>query len=372
MDVQARMSRAVPTFRSYRTVIVVLLCLGVLAACAGGEQESPTTTAEDQTAEGQTAEDATTGEGEPAGGDPDDEPIPIRIGNLGFPSLVAPIPAIIEEHGIDEEVGLDMELSYHTEIGPYQAAFATDQVDGLVSGPHILHGLHLDGVPLQVVSSYVGLDPMVVVTADEEIDSVEDLVGRSLAATVASSEFDALSLYALSKGIDLVEDTDLVNAAPAEVRTQLEAGRVDAGLLWEPGATLALTDNEDYRVILNGAEAWEELTGSNGWELVWILRQDFLEEHPEAAERWVAALQRAVELLYDDHPEAGRLMEEATGMPAEAFESVLEGGRVNYDVRPAWEPEVRETIWSHFELAVDMGVQEELPDESVIFDPSDS
>lgn len=353
-----------------RLWLSVLVLAVLAAACGGGNQGGDAGAAGDSGTTGGT--DAGGASTEAAGEEGTEEaaaePIPMRVSSLSFPSLVPVIPAIIEAQGFDADHGLDLSIEPFADIGAFYAATTTGQVDAGVGGPTVLQNLANEGADIQIVSTFATLEPLLVITANPEITSLEDLRGRSLAATVGSAEFQTLAVYARSLGLDLERDVTLVNGSPADVRTQLEAGRVDAGMLWEPGASLALADR-DYSIILNGAEAWEEMTGERGWELLWAMQRSFIEEYPEAPEAWIAAQQDAVDWLFANPEEAAALMEEATGMPPDAFQTVLDQGRVDYEILPAWEPEVRSSIETHFHAAVDNGFLQSLPPDDIIYEP---
>lgn len=348
-----------------RLFVGLVAILGV--ACGGGDGgvggTTPDATATDEVAGTPTSEP--TGDGTEAM-----EAIPIRVSTLNFPSLVASIPPIIQDQGFDTKHGLDLTVEPFADIGAFYAAQTNGSVDAGVGGVSVYAGLVEEGADMQIVSSYVGLEPLLLITGDPDIRSVEDLEGRSVAATVASAEYQILAIYARSKGLDLEQDVTLVNGSPADVRSQLEAGRVDAGMLWEPGAALALSDNPDYTVILNGHEAWQELTGERGWELVWAMQRSYIEENPEAVDRFIDALKEAVEWLFDNPEEAAGLMEEASGMPADQFVEVLDQGRVDYDVRPAWEAGVKSSLMTHFQEAVDAGFLDSMPADDIVYEPS--
>lgn len=334
------------------------------------------------------SDDGSDGETEPPASETDQEPgseapepteastseametIPISITTLNFPSLVVAIPPIIKDQGFDTANGLDLSIEPFGDIGAFYAAQTNGSVDAGVGGVTVYQNLSNQGADMQIVATYVGLDGMLVITGDPNIQSIEDLRGKTIAATVASAEYQILAIYALSQGLDLENDATVVNASPADVRTQLQAGRVDAGMMWEPGAALALGDNPDYRIIFNGADAWDELTGESGWELVWAMQRSFLEEHPEAADRFIAALQDAAEWLYANPDEAAALMEEASGMPADAFKEVLDQGRVDYNIQPAWEADIRASLLTHFEQAVESGFLDSMPPDDIIYDPN--
>ena len=86
-----------------------------------------------------------------------------------------------------------------------------------------------------------------------------------------------------------------MNASPPIARTQLEAGRVEAALLWEPTTTIALRENPQIRVVLDGDQAWSAIAATSGWDLVLGIREDFLKSKPHAMPKLEAMFQEALQ-----------------------------------------------------------------------------
>ena len=210
---------------------------------------------------------------------PAQEPVKIKVGNLGFPSHSAMILSILKEKGFDRKHGIDMEVKAYGAVSAYYGSAASGETDGVPGGPLVFQRMRLEGVPLKIVSTLVDMTSMSVVTKNPAIRSVTDLKGKTIAADMASSEYSVLSLYAKSKGLVFGKDATVVQAGPPLVRTQLAADRVDAGMTWEPTATLTMRDNPAYRIVFNGKEGWRELTGKDGWLLALAVREDWIARH---------------------------------------------------------------------------------------------
>lgn len=291
----------------------------------------------------------------------------LNAGTLNFPSLVSPIPAIIEAQELDKENGFHIELTRFSAISAYYAALATGEVDVIAGGPDIAQNLFLQGAEIQIVGSLANMSPMVVVSRNPKVRSVEDLKGHSLAATVGSSEFQILSIVAEASEIDLRNDVHLIDAEPPLVLAQLDRGRVDAGLIWGPHVALAQTEHPEYRVILEGARAWEELTGRRGVELALLMTNKVLETHPDAADRWIAAVKAAVDFIEQEPDAAARIVKEATGLEESIFLRGIELGRIVYEVRSSSDPQLRETLRDMFRRSVVGGFNEREPRDEIFY-----
>lgn len=323
-------------------VVTALLFVG--AAC-GGNGDDEGTSGGDDAASGQ-------------------DPVQISIAMLTYPSMSSTLIPIIESQGIAEEHGFELDVVEIAEFGAYYTTIASGQADALQGGATVAQRLSLEGTPIQIGGTAIDLEPMVIVTSDPSITTLEDLEGKKLAAPVGSAEYEVLAIYLNSKGIDIGEDVTVSNAAPPIVVTELQRGRVDAGLLWEPGATLAIDQNQ-FSVVATGAEMWDKLTNEPGWDLVWLFHGDWVEENPGAAERWVEVVEEAVAFFESSPEEAAEPIAEQTGMEAAVLEQVREGGRMDFEVLSVCDEGVKDSLNTMFQLAVGNGFADAVPDDSI-------
>ncbi len=336
------------TLRGRATRFGFSLVLGVLpwlAACAGGDDG---------------------GDGAPGGGEAS-EVYEIRAGTLAFPSMVSPIPAIIEAQGLDEEHDFELKPVPFSDIGAYYAALVSGQVDVIAGGPDIAQRLYLEGQDIKIIGSFTNLSGMVVLSRDPGIRSLTDLEGASLAATVGSSQFQILSILLEDEGIDILEDVDVVDAEPPLAIAQLARGRVDTALVWGPNVAVALEGHPEYRIIVEGRDEWKELTGAEGFELVLMMRNDLITTQADAAERWISAVEDAVAFIESDPEGAALIVEEATGLKPALFHEGLETERITYDVRPVSDAGVTEGLREMFGRSVDAGFNPEVPPDDIFY-----
>jgi ABC-type nitrate/sulfonate/bicarbonate transport system substrate-binding protein len=210
---------------------------------------------------------------------------------------------------------------------------------------------------------------MVVISRNPEVRSIADLKGRTLAADMGSSEFQILSIYARSKGVDMSRDVTVVQASPPLARAQLRAGRVDAAMTWEPTATLTMRDSPDYRIIFNGRSGWRELTGRDGWQLVVQMHEGFARRNPEAVQRLISVLQDGQKFIHTNLDDADRIVSRTLGLPRGVLKEAVLFRRIVYDVRPVWDPRTRQSVQEMFKVAVDQGVIPRLPDAGILYTP---
>ncbi len=301
----------------------------------------------------------------PVGGQ---EPIKVRVGRLAFPSLTTMMVDVVKAQGLDRKNGIDLEPMSYGAVSAYYAALATGEVDMLPAGPHVLQKMRLEGVPIKAALTYARLNAMAVIAADPAVKSIADLKGKSIAADMGSSEYQILALYGRRQGLVFGKDVTVIQAGPPLARTQLQAGRVEAAMTWEPTATLTLRDNPQYRTILTGDAAWKAVAKAEGWELILAVREDFLKKGPTAVAQVMKMFQDGQRFITTSVDEADRILVGSVKLPAGVLKDAVTAGRVVYDVLPAWERE-RAAIWEMFQVAVDSGYLPKLPDEGAIYKP---
>jgi ABC-type nitrate/sulfonate/bicarbonate transport system substrate-binding protein len=298
------------------------------------------------------------------------EPAKVRIGNLGFPSHAAMIIGVLKDRGFDKKHGLDMDVKVYGAVGAYYGSLASGETDGLGGGPLVFQKMRLEGVPIKMVAAMVDMTSMSVITKNPAIKSFADLKGKTIAADMASSEYTVLSLYGKSKGMALGSDVTVVQAGPPLVRTQLTADRVDAGMTWEPTLTMTMRDNPAYRVILNGKQAWREMTGKDGWLLALGMREDWIAKNATVVPRVIAALDEAARFMKSNPDDCDKILQQAIKLPPGAFKEMITAPRVVYDIRATSDPSTRETLWEVVKQGVNAGYfRDPVKDQSVIHVP---
>jgi ABC-type nitrate/sulfonate/bicarbonate transport system substrate-binding protein len=301
---------------------------------------------------------------------PAQEPVKVRMGNLGFPSHAAMIIAVLKDRGFDKKNGVDMEVKTYGAVGAYYGSLASGETDGVGGGPLVFQKMRLEGVPIKMVATTVDMTSMSVITKNPAIKTIADLKGKTIAADMASSEYTVLTLYGKSKGLTFGKDITVVQAGPPLVRTQMAADRVDAGMTWEPTLTMTMRDNPAYRVILNGKQAWREMTGKDGWLLALGMREDWIAKNAAGLPKLVAAFDDAAKFMRSNPDECDQILQQAIKLPPGAFKDMITAPRVVYSIRSTADPSTRETLWEVVQQGVAAGYfKDPVKDQSLIHVP---
>lgn len=292
----------------------------------------------------------------------------IKVGSLTIPVFAPIVVNLLKARGFDAAHGFDLEVVKYPSISAYYAGLATGEVDVLLGGPTYYQKLRLESVPIKIISTGATLSDLVVLTKNPDIKSLADLKGKQLAADMGSGQFQIMSIYASSKKIDLKKDVQVVNANFAVARAQLAAGRVDAAMVIEPIATMMMKQDPGLKAIFNANDAWKEMTGSNGWELVYAMREDTIKRMPDAPKMFIAAMQDVAAFLVKDTDAADKIANETTKLPPGVLKAAIASKGWDFQVKPVVGVE-RKEIWDMFERAVKAGFHPRLPDEGILYAP---
>ena len=163
-----------------------------------------------------------------------------------------------------------------------------------------------------------------VVTADESIQSVQDLAGRTVYATGQGSVPEyALSYILEQNGLTGSVTVEYV-AEHSELATLLAAGRVEIGVLPEPHVTSALMQNDSLRAALDVTALFEDAARADGKaDMVLsmgcvIVRRAYAQEHPEALAQFMADYAASVEMVNADVSGAAQLVQKHGILPKAA------------------------------------------------------
>jgi ABC-type nitrate/sulfonate/bicarbonate transport system substrate-binding protein len=292
----------------------------------------------------------------------------IRVGSLTLPVFAPIIVNIMKARGFDAKNNFDADVQLYPSLAAYYAGLATGEVDTLIGGPTYFQKLRLEGVPLQIIATGATLADLVILARDPAIKTLSDLKGKQLAADMGSGQFQIMSIYASSNKIDLAKDITLVNANFAVARAQLAANRVDAAMVIEPIATMMMKEDPALKIVFNANDAWKQLTGGSGWELVYAMREDSIKKMPDMPAKFIAALQDVTSFLRSDPDAADRIAVETVKLPPGILKDAVLSKRWDFDAKPAWLDE-RKSIWDTFQRAVAAGFHPKLPDEAIIYAP---
>lgn len=143
------------------------------------------------------------------------------------------------------------------------------------------------------------LGVLYVAAADDSVQSVGDLKGRTVYMTGKGTTPDYAFRYLLSaNGLEDGDVTIEYKSEAAEVAAVLKEQQDAIGLLPQPFVTVAMAQNESLKMALNLTEEWDKVQSEDGGSLVTgvtVCRKEVLEDESKAA---------AVEVFMKEHGES--------------------------------------------------------------------
>jgi len=303
--------------KAVAVLLITLVLLGALAACApAGNQDAVTTPADDAVVT-TPADDVTT----PAEDVKDDTVI--RIGGMTGPTSIG-LVKVME----DNDAGTAKNKYDFTIVG------AADEIT-----PKLIKGeLDIAALPANVASVLYNntdgkvkllaintLGVLYIVQKGETVASVADLRGKTIYATGKGQTPEFTLRYILSRnGIDPDNDVTIeFKSEPAEIVGILKNGNGIA-MLPQPFVTVAQGSVEGLRVALSMVDEWNALeTGSQFVTGVLAVRRDFAEKYPQQLSAFLDEYKASIEYANTNVAETALLVEQYGIVKAAVAEKAL-------------------------------------------------
>lgn len=184
-----------------------------------------------------------------------------------------------------------------------EALFAGDIDIGYIGPVPAITANVRSGGDVTVLSGAAQAGAVLVKSADAEIGSVADLAGKTVAIPQIGNT-QHLCLLKLLSDNDLAPmdmgGTVIVTAVEnADVMNMMDQGNIDAALVPEPWGTT---------LVENGAEIvldYDEVYRDGDYPVtVVVVRNDFMEEHPDIVESFLAVHEETTDMLIEDAVDA--------------------------------------------------------------------
>lgn len=142
------------------------------------------------------------------------------------------------------------------------------------------------------------------------------------------------------------EPSAVNNVSIEVIASSFEAGKLDAAAMWEPHAARVVT--KGYAKYVATGAPWGETDAD-----FTLMRQQFIEEHPEAAAGWMKAEIEAVQFMIENPEETVAILkEELTGYDEETIrralyvknDAAIGGAEANYIGKMVFDDEVLELM----------------------------
>lgn len=165
---------------------------------------------------------------------------------------------------------------------------------------------------------------MVVVTPDSPAQTLTDLRGQKVSASVGSAGHGTLVRALSNAGIDPKSGVEVLNQQPQIGASALESGQVQGlsqFVAW-PGL---LVFQDKARLLYDGAEGdYPTLHGV-------VVRRAYAGEHPEVLDAFLQAQLDATDFLNDKPLESARIVAEGSGLPQEVVYLYNGPGGTSFD-----------------------------------------
>jgi sulfonate transport system substrate-binding protein len=278
-----------------------------------------------------------------------------------------PLSLVVKDRRlIEEKLGDSVEVTWLQSAGSNKAneALRAGAVDvGSTAGSAALLA-RANGSPIKAIDIYSQPEwSAVVVPADSDITSVDDLAGRSIAATKGTDPYFFLLQTLDEAGIDPA-DVEVQNLQHADGRAALDNGSVDAWSGLDPIMAAAEAESGDRLVYRN--------IDFNTYGFL-NAREDFLADHPDVAQVVVDAYEEARAWALEHPEELSELLAEAAGIDTEVAATVIQE-RTVLDLDPVpgdAQREVLEVVGPIFVESGDVAEQSAVDDAlDTLFEPS--
>ncbi len=236
-----------------------------------------------------------------------------------------PLSLVIRDQGILEEIlGDDVAVEWVQSAGSNKAneLLRSGSIDvGSTAGSAALLA-RSNGSPIQVIDIFSQPEwSAIVVGPDSDIASVEDLAGKSVAATKGTDPYFFL-LQSLEEAGLSIDDVEVQNLQHADGRAALDGGSVDAWAGLDPIMAAAEVESGDQLIYRN--------VDFNTYGFL-NATEDFIENHADLAQAVVDAYEQAREWALENPEETAALLAEVAGIDIEVATTVIEE-RSNLDV----------------------------------------
>lgn len=154
-----------------------------------------------------------------------------------------------------------------------------------------------------------------IVSSDENLASMKDLAGKTVYLTGKGTTPDYVLQYLLAANDMSADDVTLEYKPEATEVASVLAEDPDAiGLLPQPFVTAACMQNDQLKVVLSLEDEWEKVQSGSIVTGVTIVRNEFLSEHQDLVDEFLAAHEKSAYEVNDN--------------PAAAAEKIVELGIV--------------------------------------------
>lgn len=238
---------------------------------------------------------------------------PVRVGSLKGPTSIG-LVHMMEE---DKETG-SYEFTMAAAADELLASVVSEKLDIALIPANVASVLYQKTGGQVSVIDINTLGVLSIISGDSSIASWADLAGKTVYLTGKGTTPDYVLQYLLKEraALDGFSPEDITleyKSEAAEIAAVLKENPDAVGLLPQPFATVAMSQNEALQTVFDLTEEWDKLQTESGSRLVTgvtVVRNDFLEERPEAVEDFLERHEASARLALEDPDSTASLVVE--------------------------------------------------------------
>jgi len=202
---------------------------------------------------------------------------------------------VAEDQGFFEENGLEVTIKDYGSGKAAADALLAGEADIATSADFVFVSNSFDHADLRVFGTVATAEVKeLVARKDKGITTIDDLAGKKIGVTKKSGGEFALGTFLIFNALSY-EDVELVDLKPSEIVEAISNGDIDAGFTWDPNVY------DIKQELGDNAISWP---GGQDFYFVLITKEDWIENNPAAAERFMKSLLEAEDYVKDNSEES--------------------------------------------------------------------
>ena len=210
--------------------------------------------------------------------------------------LTGALVYVAEDQGYFEENGLEVTIKDYGSGKAAADALLAGEADISTSADFVFVSNSFDHADLRVLGTVATAQVKeLVARKDKGITTTDDLIGKKIGVTKKSGAEFLLGVFLIFNALSY-EDVELVDLKPSEIVEAISNGDIDATFTWDP-----------YLYSIKGELGDNALSWPGGQDFYFVLitKEDWVENNPAVAERFMKSLLEAEDYI-KDHPEEAK------------------------------------------------------------------
>lgn len=244
--------------------------------------------------------------------------------------------------------GIETELVQFNNGGDLMTGMASGEVDIGYGGITPVLSAVEKGVPIKVVAGAQIEGSGIAVSPESDIDSPEDLAGKSIATPGEASIQYMLLQYYLEDNNMSTNDMNISAMKVAPMNDALNANKIDGMLTYEPYVTMAVENGNE--MFINSSEILPEHPCC-----VVAASERFIDENPDKLDTIISIHENATEFILENPDEAAELLPDDIVADVEIEKKAISGIKFVYGLNETY----KQSIMDFMQIEVDLGILEE-------------